>query len=92
MRLLQLVVLALLATAVKGDEFPIVIHFTTTVTGGFYSCGTGGGGFQNAALFGNNASSPERSRYSTKTSGANSWCEGDSQQVSGILTGCGKTR
>lgn len=55
MRSLQLAVLfALLATVARGDELlPITTHITSTLTGGFYSCGVGGGGFQNGALFGN---------------------------------------
>ena len=56
MRSLQLAVLvALLATVARGDELlPIANHKTSTLTGGSYSCGLGGGGFQNGALFGNN--------------------------------------
>jgi len=56
MRSLQLFTLALLAMAARADEFPIIIPFTTTVTGGGYSCGVADGGSQNARLFGNNAS------------------------------------
>ncbi len=56
MRVLQLVTLALLVTAARADEFPIVVPFTTTITGGFYGCGIADGGSQNAAVFGNNAS------------------------------------
>ena len=48
MRSLQLGVLfALLATVARGDELlPITTHITSSLTGGFYTCGVSGGDFR----------------------------------------------